>query len=185
MLAEQVLDALEDHRIDDSRLLTVMDLVLVADLPHIGDVAQQAVQTGAREGLAAAGRAFARLPALAEPAAAIQFLHHWQQRSVLQVQGEDRAHPVGFFGIDGEASALGVEVIAQEGVAAGPLALAAGGGDLVARPLGDQLALELGKGQQHIENQPPHRRRGAKLLRHTHEGDLVLFKDLHQSGEIE
>jgi hypothetical protein len=28
--------------------------------------------------------------------------------------------------------------------------------DLVAHPLADQLALELGKGQQHVERQPPH-----------------------------
>ena len=56
-----------------------------------------------------------------------------------------------------QLAAARVDVVAQERRAAGPLALAAGGGDLVAGALGDDLALELGEGQQHVEDQPAHR----------------------------
>jgi hypothetical protein len=51
----------------------------------------------------------------------------------------------------GEAAA-GVEVEAEQGRAPGPLALAPGGGHLVAGAFGDDLALELGEGQQDVED---------------------------------
>ena len=70
-------------------------------------------------------------------------------------------------------------------MAAGPLALAAGGGDLVARPFADDLALELRERQEHVQHQPAHRRGGVELLRDGHEGDAVLVKGLHHLGEVE
>jgi hypothetical protein len=57
--------------------------------------------------------------------------------------------------------------------------------DLVPRPLGDELALELGKGQEHVQYQPTHGRRAMKLLGDGDEGDLVLVKDLHDPSKIE
>jgi hypothetical protein len=89
----------------------------------------------------------ARLPALADPAAASQFLHYRQQRLMLQVQSKEGTHPLGFFLIDVQSSAAGIEVIAEHGHAAEPLALATGGGHLVAGAFGDDFALELGEGQ--------------------------------------
>ena len=52
---------------------------------------------------------------------------------------------------------LRVHVVAEERLAAGPLALAARGGDLVPGALGDDLPLELGEGEQDVEHQPAHR----------------------------
>src|ERR1700687_3967157 len=60
---------------------------------------------------------------------------------------------------------------------AGPFALAPRGRDLVADPLGGQLAFELGKGQQDVQGQPPHRRRGIELLRDSDEQDRFRIGD--------
>ena len=44
--AEQGLGPLEDGRVDDPCVLAVVDLVLVAHLPRIGDVGDQLVEAG-------------------------------------------------------------------------------------------------------------------------------------------
>jgi hypothetical protein len=43
---------------------------------------------------------------------------------MLQVQGKDDAHALGFFLIEVQSSAAGIEVVAQDGHAARPLAFA-------------------------------------------------------------
>ena len=45
-------------------------------------------------------------------------------------------------------------------------------------------ALELGKGQQHVEGQTAHGGRGIELLGHRHEGDAVGVEQLDQLGEV-
>ena len=64
---------------------------------------------------------------------------------------------------DCDLSILGL--VAQGNHTANPKALAFGGPDLVADALGGDLSFELGKGQQDIEREPPHRGRGVELLR--------------------
>jgi hypothetical protein len=61
---------------------------------------------------------------------------------VLQIQLEGGAHLRRLLVVDDQLEAAGVHVVAQDRVAAGPLALAAGGGDLVAGAFGDDLPLE-------------------------------------------
>ena len=78
-----------------------------------------------------------------------------------------RAHAVSLGFIDGDLPVLGV--VAQWRHAADPQALALGGGDLVPDALGGDLPFELGKRQQHVEGQPPHRGRRVELLRHGDE----------------
>src|SRR5439155_20592809 len=73
----------------------------------------------------------------------------------------------------------------QQRPAPGPLALAPGGGDLVAGALGDDLALELGEGQQDVEDQPAHAGGRVEQLGYGHEGHLVLLEGLHEAGEVE
>jgi len=51
-------------------------------------------------------------------------------------------------------------LVSKRGYAPDPKSLALGGGDLVADALGGDFPLELGKRQQDIERQPPHRGRG-------------------------
>ena len=56
--------------------------------------------------------------------------------------------------------------------------------DLVADAFTGDLALELGKGQQHIERQPTHRARRVELLRHRNERHTLCVKELDQPGKI-
>ena len=56
--------------------------------------------------------------------------------------------------------------------------------DLVTDAFAGDLALELGEGEQHVEGQPPHRRRGVKLLGHRDEGHVPLVEDFHDLGEV-
>ena len=47
-----------------------------------------------------------------------------------------------------------------------------------------ELALELGKGQQHIERQPPHRACRIELLRHRHERHSLSIEEFCEPGKI-
>ena len=76
-------------------------------------------------------------------------------------------------------------VTTQCRVAAGPLALPARRRDLVARPFADDLPLELGEGQEHVEHQPAHRRGTVDLLGDRDERDVMRIKDLHHLGEVQ
>ena len=62
----------------------------------------------------------------------------------------------GLVGVDQQAWPAGVHVVAEQRRAAGPLPLAPCGRDLVPGPLADDLPLELGEGQQHVQHQPAH-----------------------------
>ena len=124
-------------------------------------------------------------PALVDPAAPLQLLHHGHQRLLLQVQLKDGPHPLRLVRVDLKAVGLGIDVVAQDGCAAGPLAFTPRGRDLVPSPLRDDLALELGEGQQHVEYQAAHRRSSIKLLGHAHEGDLPLVETPHHPREVQ
>jgi hypothetical protein len=143
---EQVLGPPEDGGVHQGRLLAVVDLVLVTHLAHVQDVGQQPPQAHLGERLAAAVPARTRPPTLVRPAPLLQLAHQRRQRPVLQQQREDGPHALGLLGVDRQALAARVQVVAQQRPAAGPLALAARGGHLVAGALGDDLALELGEG---------------------------------------
>src|SRR5436309_5348694 len=68
--------------------------------------------------------------------------------------------------------------------AADPETLALGGRNLVADALGGHLTLELGKRQQDIERQPPHRCRGIELLRDRDERYVMAIEQLHELGKV-
>ena len=84
--------------------------------------------------------------------------------------------------IDGYLSILGV--VAERRHAADPKSLAFGGRDLVPDALGGDLALELGKRQQHIERQPSHRGGRVELLGDRYERYAVLVEQLDELGEV-
>src|SRR5205807_155197 len=81
-------------------------------------------------------------------------------------------------GIDDQAVALRIDVVAQDWVAPGPLALAARGRDLVAGAIRDDLPLELREGEQDVEDQAAHRGAGGELLGDRDERHLVLVEGL-------
>ena len=85
----------------------------------------------------------------------------------VEVATEDGADPLRLFLLDDEL--LVPADVAKRYHAADPQPPALGGADLVADPLAGDLALELGKGQQHIEGEPAHGGGGIELLGHRHE----------------
>ena len=100
----------------------------------------------------------------------------------VEVAPEDRADPLGLFLFDDEL--LVPADVAERHHAADPQPPALGGADLVADALAGDLALELGKGQQHVEGQPAHGGRGIELLGHRHERDAMGVEQLDQLGEV-
>src|SRR3984893_18644164 len=82
------------------------------------------------------------------------------QGAKLQIAGEDGAHHLRLLGHDLEL--LVDAAIAERHGSADPEALALGGRDLVAHPLADHLALELGNGEQHVEGEPAHAERSVE-----------------------
>ena len=77
------------------------------------------------------------------------------------------------------------DLIAQRRPAAHPDALLAGGRDLVADALADQLPLELGKGDEDVQGHAAHGVLGVEGLGDRNEGDAVAFEQLDQIQEIE
>ena len=71
-----------------------------------------------------------------------------------------------FIFVEDQAIALRIDIEAEDGRAARPFALASRRRHLVARPLGDDLTLELREGQQDVENEPSHRIGRIELLRY-------------------
>src|ERR1700730_7121805 len=69
-------------------------------------------------------------------------------------------------------------------IVAHPHALLLRGGDLVADAFTRDLALELGKGQQHIERQAAHRARRIELLRHRDERHSLSRSDTNREAII-
>ena len=55
---------------------------------------------------------------------------------------------------------------------------------LVANAFAGDLTLELGKGQQHIERQTPHRAGRVELLRHRDERHTLRVEEFNQPGKI-
>ena len=99
-----------------------------------------------------------------------------------QIAAEDGADRLRLLGHDFEL--LVDAAIAERNGSADPEALALGGRDLVAHPLADHLALELGKGEQHVEGEPAHAGGRVERLGDRHERHPVLVEQLDQLGEV-
>ena len=111
-----------------------------------------------------------------------EFLGEGPDRAAFEVKPEHGADRLGLLGYDDQLLVHGG--VAERDRAADPQPLALGGRDLVADPLADDLPLELGKRQQHVEGQPTHAGGGIEGLRDRHERDGMLVEQLHQLGEI-
>jgi hypothetical protein len=55
---------------------------------------------------------------------------------------------------------------------------------ILSHPLADHLALELGKGEQHIQREPAHAGGGVERLGDRHERHPLLIEQLDQLGEV-
>src|SRR5437773_2661721 len=163
-------------------MLSGIALALVRNLTDIDRVRQQAVNVAARQGFAAALIAVRGRRRFCSEPEAIDLLFDPAHAAELAIKREDMAHGLGLSGIDDQRALA--RVIAQRHIAAHPHALLLRGGDLVADPFAGDLTLELRKGQQHIERQPPHRACGVELLGYRDERHTLGVEDLDQPGKI-
>src|SRR6266446_1979775 len=163
-------------------MLPGVELALVRNLTDVNRVGEQAVNVPAREGLAAAFDAARRRAALCAEPDAVGLLLDPAHAAEVTIESEDMAYRLGLGRVDDEGAVGGV--IAERHDTAHPHALLLRGGDLVTDPFAGDLALELSKGQQHIEGQPPHRARGIELLGHRDERHALCVEDLDQPGKI-
>src|SRR5262249_46943472 len=185
VVAQQSVHLLPERGVEYSVVFTVVDVLLVPYLAEVGHVGQQFVQARFGKGFAPALATFARDPALVDPAALGQVVDYGRERLAPQVQLIHGADAFRLGVVHDELARPWVDVVTEHGHTSGPLSLAPRGGDLIARAFGDDLALELGKRQQHVEHQTAHGGRRVELLGHRHKGDPVLVEGLHHLGEIE
>ena len=158
--------------VDDSRMLAGIDLVLVHGEAEIDLVVQEFQQVAPVEHRAALG---------ADPAR-MQFLQHLRRGTGPGIEAEDRQDVLGLGGLDHQLAVL--DHVAEWHRAAHPHPLPAGGRELVADPLADHLALELGEAEQDVQRQPAHGRGGVEGLRDRDERHAVAVEDFHQLREV-
>src|ERR1700756_969637 len=159
-----------------------MGLPLMNDLAKIGTSLQHQVERATRKWLAANRATGSARPRFALDAAGVEFLLHQPDRAEFGIAAEDRAHDLRLAVDDAEFAVL--YPVPQGWHPAHPHPLPFRGGDLVADALANDLALELGKRQQHIKGQAPHRRRRIELLCHRNKGGVPLIEDLDDLGKI-
>jgi hypothetical protein len=129
-----------------------INLTSVDHLADVETVLEQISQRPHSERPPADAAAIREFPGLAAEAPAREVVGEHAERTKFQIPSKDRANRRGL-GWDYH-DLLVHRRIAERNRTSDPFAL--GGRDLVAHPLSDQLAFELGKRQQHIERQPPH-----------------------------
>ena len=107
-----------------------------------------------------------------------------QERSIdqLEISPEDEPHCLGFALVDEQLPVF--EPVAERNRPAHPHALALGCRNLVADALAGDLALELGKRQQHVEREPPHARGRVERLRDAHERGAGFVERLDDAREV-
>jgi hypothetical protein len=97
-----------------------------------------------------------------------------------QISAKDHPDPIGLVLDDGELAVL--QLIAEGEGAPHPQPFAFGGSNLVPDAL--DLPLELGKGQQHVEDEPADGGRRVELLGDRDEGDVMGIEQLDQLCKI-
>ncbi len=113
-------------------------------------------------------------------------IHHMpllgRDGAAFQVAGEDGADQGGGLVHDVQGSLA--DPVAERHHTSHPDALLLGSRDLVPDALARDLALELGKGQEHVEGQTPHAGGGVEGLGDRDERHPVLIEELDQPGEV-
>ena len=171
-LAQNGLHPIPERAIDNGLMLARIGRALVHRLADVDPVVEQLVDVALVDGLALlAANAFR--PQCARQRGGGTDLHEAL---------EDHSDGRGFGLVDDQLAVL--DVIAERHEPAHPHALLARGGELVPDALADDLALELGEGEQDVEGQPAHGGRGVEGLGDADEGDVVAIEHLDQLGKI-
>ena len=79
---------------------------------------------------------------------------------------------------------LVLDVVAERRQPAHPHSFLLGGRDLVADTLRRDLALELGKGEQHVQREPAHGSAGVELLGHRDKRYTCCIEHIDDLGEV-
>ena len=124
-------------------------------------------------------------PLFGDPAAAVEFLNDRDRGLVFEIQIVDRPHLSRLLRVDDQPAPFRGHVVAQGRLAPHPLALATGRRHLVLDAFGDDLPLELGKGEQDVHGEPPHGAGRVELLGDRDEAHLVAVEELHDTGEVQ
>src|SRR5215472_1413828 len=159
-----------------------MGLALVNDLAEIDAVLQYQVEPTAREQLATDDPTRDARPGPGCDTTDFELLLQQPDRAEFGIAAKDRAHEFGLAVDDDELAVL--RPIPEWRHPAHPHPLPFRGGDFVADTLADDLALELRKGQQHIEGRAPHRGGCVELLRDRNKRGAPRVEDLDDLGEI-
>ena len=185
VVLEHDLDLLPLVRVHDGLVLALVDAPVERHLAEVDHVREEAMEPPFRPRPPLARFPLLRRPRLRAPATRVELARKFAKRLVQQVELEHLPNLLRLFRVYHEAAALGGDVVAERRHAADPLALLARGRQLVARPLGDDLPLELREGQQDVQGEPAHARGRVELLCHGHEADAVLLEVVHDPGEVE
>ena len=154
----------------------------MGDAADVDRIAQQVIQGPPAVAQPASSLAAARRPDLADNPALPEVSLKGRDRSKLCMLLEQIPDRFRFGFVDDELAVL--DVVAQWQVAAHPHALALGRCDLVPDALARDLPLELGERQQHVQSEPPHRRRGVELLGYRHERGTLAVQCLDDPGKV-
>src|SRR6202795_626730 len=157
-------------------MLAVMHLTPIGDFADVEPVLEQMGKGTHAEADDAAPAAIATAIDLGPYASPVEFREQNPDGAKLQIACEDGAHRLRLLGH--HFKLLIDAAIAERNGSADPEALALGGRDLVAHPLADHLALELGKGEQHVEREPAHAGGGVERLGDRHERDQLFIEQL-------
>src|SRR5271168_5385507 len=112
----------------------------------------------------------------------VELLLEAHYASRLEIAPKEGAHDCCMILDDAKGAIL--DPVAQRDYAAHPYSLLLRSRDLISDPFARNLTLELGEGQQHIEDQPSHAGRGVERLGHRDEGDAMGIECLDQLGEV-
>ena len=157
---------------DDRRVLARVGGAFVDGEPEVGPVAQALVEVALVDRAALGG----------QDALRPQLPRQHRRRADAQEPLEHRPHHRRIGLVHHQLAVL--HDVAERHAAAHPHALLPGRPDLVAHPLGDDLPLELGEGEQDVERQPPHGRRGVEALGDRDEGDARTVEHLDELREV-
>src|SRR5208282_4677805 len=124
---ERFVDLVPGLLIDDSVVLTLVENAFVVDHSGVEDAGQNRVERTSSERLPASDVALFRSPPLGHQADPLGFLKDRQRRSLSDVQAEDGSNLLRLDGIDDDPAALRVDVIAENWMAADPLAFSSRG----------------------------------------------------------
>ena len=94
------------------------------------------------------------------------------------------AYSSGLVLVDNQLEVVRVDIVAEQRMASSPFPFAAGGSNLIAGTLRNDLTLELSEGQQHVQDQPAHGSGRVKQLCYGDKGDVVLLEGLHHAGKV-